>query len=340
MAGLFRKFDDASAPILSGNSAGSLIMVLKAVLVDGYGATASLGWEVAFEDTINHVCVFRPLVGTFRPFVRVDDGVSSTGVQHAEIMCYESMSDVNTGLLPCPNLATTPDHSIVKSFSNNAIAVPWYVIGDDRGFWFMTRPYDQTGNGSGTTGGDVFFAMSYIGEFTCNILPNTYNWMTILNNASVENTNMYVRSDDINHTKTSLFRDPETIDPGSLNPSSLVFTSFGYNTNTNMYNGLGIYNPNTSPRNGEYFYEPIIIEHNNSLSTGVVPGLFNMLWQSPTWEGSSSFHRQEPAEMVPFFDGDMFVFPMLGKINSWNTSQTSVAQRASILTGDGFRNAN
>lgn len=339
MAGLFRNFADASAPILSGNSAGSLILVLKAVLVDGYGAISPLGWEVAFEDTINHICVFRPLVGTFKPFVRVDDNISSTGVQHAEIMCYESMSDINTGFLPCPNLTKTPDHSIVKSFSNTPIAVPWYVIGDDRGFWFMTRPYDQTGDGSGTTGGDVFFAMAYIGEFTCNILSNTYNWVTILNDANISDTNAYINITNVSDTKTTLFRDPETIDPGAINPVSLVFTSFGHNTSSTNYYGLGIYNPNTSPRNSEYFYEPVIIKYNNSLSMGTIPGLFNMLWQSPTWSGTGSWYRQEPAEMTPFFDGDMFVFPTLSYNSTWNTAQTSVAQRASILTGDGFRNA-
>lgn len=336
MAGLFRKFDDASAPILSGNSAGSLILVLKAVLVDGYGTTDPLGWEVAFEDAVNNVCVFRPLVGTFKPFVRVDDNISSTGVQHAEIICYESMSDVNTGFFPCPNLATTPDHSIIKSFSNTSVSVPWYIIGDDRGFWFMTRPYDQTGNGTGTTGGDVFFAMAYIGDFPCNVLSNTYNWMTILNDASTTDTNMYIGSTAIDKTKTSLFRNPETLESGAVNPDELYttarFSTFRY--------GLGTYSPNSSPRNEQYFYEPVIPKYNESLTIGDIPGLYNMLWQSPTWEGTAYYYRQEPEELVPFFDGDMFVFPPLSSSASWNTLQNSVTHRASILTGDGFRNAN
>lgn len=339
MAGLFRSFEDASAPSLYGNTSGSLISVLKEVLVNGYGTIDPLGWEIAFEDSGNNVCVFRPLSGNLRPFVRIDDNISSTGVQHAEIMCYESMSDVNTGFFPCPNLATTPDHSIVKSFSNTSIAVPWYVIGDDYGFWFMSRPYDQTGNGSGTTGGDVFFAMSYIGEYTSNILSNTYNWLTVLNAASTANTNLYISSASVDNTKTAMIRDPETLESGTVNPDMLIAPSKNYNFTGTEYNGLGIYNPNCSPRNGQYFYEPVTIKYNNSLTIGTIPGLFNMLWQSPTWEELTTWYRQEPAELVPFWDGDMFVFPMLGYSASWNTSQTSIAHRASILTGNNFRNA-
>lgn len=78
-----RSSDDASAPILSGNASGALILVLKAVLVDGYGTTDPLGWEVAFEDIVNNICVFRPLSGTLRPFIRVKDNELSGNTRYA-----------------------------------------------------------------------------------------------------------------------------------------------------------------------------------------------------------------------------------------------------------------
>ena len=44
---------DAGAPLLT-NSNGSLIAVLKACLVDGYGSKASAGWTAPFLRTAAH----------------------------------------------------------------------------------------------------------------------------------------------------------------------------------------------------------------------------------------------------------------------------------------------
>lgn len=59
------------------------------------------GWEKVFTGT--NVAVYRPRVG-LRFYFRVDD----TQSQVARVRCYESMTDVNTGVNPFPTLTQVP----------------------------------------------------------------------------------------------------------------------------------------------------------------------------------------------------------------------------------------
>lgn len=327
MAGLFRRFDDTSAPSMSGNATGSLINVLKEVLVNGYGTLDPLGWEIAFEDIGNNVCVFRPLSGALRPFVRVDDNISSSTEQYASVIVYESMSDVNTGFFPCPSSQGTYN-TLVKAGTNISTNMPWTIIGDNKGFWFLNRPWDTTGNGTGTGLGKLH-TNAYIGEWTCNVLSNDYNILTILNRWDT-NWNWNI---NLSEGYTNIMRDPETIESGSID----VIPYVGYSRTNSSF---GINNPYSSPRNGQYFYEPVLIHIDSislaSFTLGVIPGLYQMLWQSPTYEGGSSWYRQTEDEMTTFFDGDMYVFPGRNRIGT----TTGYINRLSILTGDNFRSAN
>lgn len=323
MAGLFRRFDDTDAPVMGGNLSGSLIGVLKAVLVNGYGTTAALGWEIAFEDAVNHVCVFRPLSGVLRPFVKVEDAQSSTTEQYARVTVYESMSDIDTGFFPCPGGGTY--NTMVKAGTNISTSMPWTIIGDDRGFWFLNRPWDTTGTGNGTGNGKLH-TIAYVGEWTCNVLNNDYNILTILNRWDTSWNYVTNASGDY----VWIMRDPETLESGSLRAIPRIW----YSRTTNTF---GINCANTSPRNGQYFYESVPLFTGDmsvsSWSLGVVPGLFNMLWQSTT---SGVWYKQTETDMVPFWDGDMYVFPVRNK----TSTSTSYVDRFSILTGDNFRGAN
>ena len=102
---MFRS-EDASAPELKYVN-GSLIALLKAVLVNGYGTTQSLGWTLEFEDATANLAVFRMKGGT-RTYIQVDDNaVGNTAVGQASIYAYETMSSVRDGIGPCPALSET-----------------------------------------------------------------------------------------------------------------------------------------------------------------------------------------------------------------------------------------
>jgi len=64
--GFLRRYDQVGAPKLWANAYGSLVDLLQAVLVDGYGAYPGLGWTKEYESPDTNTIVFRnnPLTGT------------------------------------------------------------------------------------------------------------------------------------------------------------------------------------------------------------------------------------------------------------------------------------
>lgn len=113
---------DTGAPVLSG-SAGALAAVLDAVLVDGYGSKAPLGWLRPFSD--GHKRVYRndTSVGATGYCIRFNDSGSNT----CAVSAYESMSDVDTGEGLFAAETTWP-----KSSNADATARNWVVVGTDR----------------------------------------------------------------------------------------------------------------------------------------------------------------------------------------------------------------
>ncbi len=153
------KGNDTGAPTLDG-TVGSLIDVLKACLVDGFGSKAAAGWTLALEDAPNNKAIFRndAVNGTGRYFRVQDDGVVYSGhgggaAHMATIRGCESYTDIDTTAGNFPNVdgADTSDHStyygvsIMKAHQhNNAGPYPWLLIADDRTCW-LNIPYAETG---------------------------------------------------------------------------------------------------------------------------------------------------------------------------------------------------
>lgn len=93
---------------------------------------APLGWEKVFSKT--NVAVYRPTdpAGT-RPYLRMDD----TGTSAARVTMYESMTDVDTGLNPCPSAATIAGgYYWWKKTVASALGVPYFLAGDGQGLFF------------------------------------------------------------------------------------------------------------------------------------------------------------------------------------------------------------
>jgi hypothetical protein len=324
MPSVLRESTDASAPILIGNSAGSLITLLKGVLVDGYGTKAPLGWGLEFDDQLNNICVLRPGAGV-RPFVRIDDGIVSTGIQSSQVIAYESMADINTGFFPCPPETAGDYRYINKCDLNSSRSVPWKIIGDERGFWLLIRTFDT--DGTATDQGSLYHVY-YIGDYTCYNLNNNYNFMTILTNKT--NTNGYLNT--LENQIHYLLRDPDTIEPNSVNSNIKIEYFFS----TTSWASIGTSCPNSSPKGGRYFYEPLKVVYGNSKTIGIVPGFLSMLWQTTE---SDQPYKQSANERAVFYDigvnKKIIVFPIRNRTNDYNL----VVSRGSIIIGDGFRDA-
>jgi hypothetical protein len=150
---------DASAPVLNGTVAGSLITVLKACLVDGFGAGATAtpaGWTLTLEDTLNKKAMFRnnSTTGSGRYFVIKDDGQQYIGqgankYDRATIMGGKNYIDINTLETTFPRTITGANrHSdthygtiCIKGPNANS---PWILIADEYTCYLITAKLDET----------------------------------------------------------------------------------------------------------------------------------------------------------------------------------------------------
>lgn len=112
---------DAGAPILNGQM-GSLITVLDAILVNGYGAQSAVGWTKPFSG-VNRAA-YRLPAGTNQHYLQVydDQGANS---RHATARGFESMTDVDTGIDQFPTMAQEVNYYLHKSDLSNADALEW-----------------------------------------------------------------------------------------------------------------------------------------------------------------------------------------------------------------------
>lgn len=319
MPSVLRRYDDADAPNMSGNLAGSLITVLKAVLVNGYGTTPGLGWSIAFEDAFSNTCVFRPGGNSpARPYVQVKDNVVSPGVQRAVVTAYESMSDVNNGLFPCPDRSDR--NTLFKCSTNNATNIPWVIIGDELGFWFLTRPMDL--DGTATNDGSLYFP-HYIGYWDSLSPGNDYNFTTILQGES--NTCYFL---DNQPSFFYTMRNPVTQEPGSIS----YYVGWHY---SDGHGAIGYNNGWGSPINGRYLYYPVMMMGNSGgdPTLGTIPGVLNQIWKRAN---GSNMNAAEREEFYDAFDNyRIFCFAVKNGSQPYN----GVVMRMCIIIGEGFRNA-
>ena len=130
MAVTVYRWDDPGAPVLSNPSAGSLIGVLDACLVNGYGTKSAAGWTKAFYGT--NLAAYRQGAGSMC-YLRVDDG---TGSFKVKMRGYESMTDVNTGTGGFPT-TTQLANGVYAAIGTSTTAdnKPWIVVADNKRFY-------------------------------------------------------------------------------------------------------------------------------------------------------------------------------------------------------------
>lgn len=147
------KSTDPGAPALTGQ-VGSLITLLRAVLVDGYGssptAMAGAGWTETFSGTNKAVFRNNPTTGT-GGYLRIDDGatVGGSNARYGLWRLYETMSDVDTGTGETPTVAQAAAGGLVlKSSTLNSTARAWVILACERWFYLFV---DLGNTGTGWT---------------------------------------------------------------------------------------------------------------------------------------------------------------------------------------------
>lgn len=177
---LIYRSTDAGAPQLTGQ-AGSLVAVLDAVLVNGYGvgvdAKAPAGWTLEFSGTNKRVYRNSLALGT-GTYLRVDDTGSEqlADTRLAWMRAYEAMSDVDTGTNPCPTAAQLGRGiQVLKSTVANATACPWVVVACERyAYLFVAHSATSAAGFAGVARVPYFF-----GDFDTNAVGDDFNFLLV-----------------------------------------------------------------------------------------------------------------------------------------------------------------
>lgn len=130
---------DASAPTLTGQ-VGSLIALLDACLVTGYGSKSAAGWTKPFSNSGNQGCWRNsPTNGTGYHLNILDSGPGGGGAREARMTGFATMSALGTGTGQFPTsgqLAIGIGAAVIrKSVSADATARPWVLVADDTVFY-------------------------------------------------------------------------------------------------------------------------------------------------------------------------------------------------------------
>lgn len=130
------KSTDVSAPVLTGQ-AGSLIAVLDACLVNGYGAKVAAGWTKPFTGT--NKAVYQPGLSAPNFYRVLDDGsLGSYTTRNATIKAFTAMTDVDTGSNPSPSADSTSYVNFVpKSLTPDATTRKWKIIASEKSCYLM-----------------------------------------------------------------------------------------------------------------------------------------------------------------------------------------------------------
>jgi hypothetical protein len=131
MATRFYKSTDSGAPALNG-VAGSLISLLDACLVNGYGSQSPSGWTKPFSGT--NLASYRAPIG-IRHYLDVVDN-ANIAANVAQWKGYRTATDVGVGAGPYPGVGTSMAY-VGKSFTSDAVARPWLLAADDRSLILM-----------------------------------------------------------------------------------------------------------------------------------------------------------------------------------------------------------
>jgi hypothetical protein len=181
------KSSDGSAPTLNG-TAGSLITVLDAVLVNGYGSKSAAGWTKSYSGT--NKAAYRQGSGN-QFYLRVnDDGPGAGTYKEARVVGYETMSDVDTGTNPMPTVAQFANGMFVrKSAAADSTARSWIIVADNKTFYMFVLTGDIASTYLSWTYGEFYSYLSsdgyrvhLIARTTENNATSSVDWLDAMAN--------------------------------------------------------------------------------------------------------------------------------------------------------------
>lgn len=133
---------DANGPGQMANTAGALIAVLDACLVNGYAGKPAAGWTKPYSSDTT-LAVYKQGTGGSNRYLHVNDALAG----YSRVVGYEDMTDVNTGTAPFPTAAQLSGGGYWHKHNGAAGTRPWFVIADSKSFYFWSQYSTVTSGG-------------------------------------------------------------------------------------------------------------------------------------------------------------------------------------------------
>jgi hypothetical protein len=173
---------DASAPVLTGQT-GSLVALLDAVLVNGYGSLTAAGWTIGFTTTSKRAYL-QNLTGANNAsgmYLYVDDTGPGAGTfKEARACGFETMAaitPVGTGQFPTSGQSAVGVGTLVirKSATADSTARAWTIVANGQTVYLFIETGDQT---AATNNGIAAFPFVF-GDFASYKTSDAYAVMII-----------------------------------------------------------------------------------------------------------------------------------------------------------------
>lgn len=298
---------DPSAPVLNGLSP-TLVTVLDAILVNGYGSKTAAGWTKAFSGTSKAAYLMGS--GAIQHYLRVqDDGPNNQG--EARCTGYETMSNVDTGTNPFPTAAQGLGGSVaaVVLRKSSGGTSPWVAFADARTLYFFCQPGDVAGAYCGFMFGEVYSLLTATDSYRTCIIGRTQEAVGSNTNEGMQTTSA-VNAATIGHfLSRSYTAAVGSVTAGKHGDAAKVGTLTAI--------GPGLV-PFPNPEDSGLYLSPFWIHENG---TGNLRARLRGLWQFV--HPLASLNDGDTAAGLGDLAGKTFVFVKLSPNNSIYAVETS-----------------
>jgi hypothetical protein len=279
----FYASSDASAPQRSG-TAGSLLTVLDAILVNGYGAKAAAGWTKPIANVGNCGHYKQSAGSGFHVFIN-DNGPNGTSTfKEAWATGWETMTSIaapvgaGSGQFPTAAQLLTTGHVVVrKSSVADASTRYWSCFADAYTFYFFAEEAPATGLNGGLWFGDIYSIRTGSPEIgRCIIVGGSLENSAVASDWSQTSQNTGVM------TGHFMARDW-----GGTGGSVTVGKFGNYAWNSGSTNLAGTIPAPNGPDNS-YYVTPLVVHSTNKAFRGRMRGVYQSAHPSSTYaEGAS-----------------------------------------------------
>ena len=265
---------DVGAPVLNGLS-GSLITVLDAILVNGYGTQPSASWTKPYSSSANDYAIYKQGSNSSGRYLWVQDTESVASGKEAIIRGCEYIS----GSVFAISGSFSNTFPITTTFTNNGLPVrkcftthplsssAWIAAADSRTLYFFAKTGDVANTYFSFAFGDIYSYVPVNDPYKCIIIGrNVENSATLANDGFNFLSIAPISGLGSNYINRCFYG-------GGLGYNISKHVDAERNWNGTVFgNSLSIL-PN--PTDGKIYLSPVWITEYNNILRGHMRGLYN-----------------------------------------------------------------